>query len=156
MDINQATQDCKQISEHPERPLCEQCGTAFTPRTGGKPQRFCSVDCRRGFHDRPQRDNVHVAYSDSTALPAVIPPPAAENAPAASPESSEDFDWGDVDGVVLAEQAETAVYWNPKGDLVIRQRNWHDDDSLIFISKNSVDEFIGKLCDVAGIPSVGR
>ena len=74
----------------------------------------------------------------------------------ARPKPESDFDWGDVDGVVLAEQAETAVYWNPKGDLVIRQRNWHDDDSLIFISKNSVDEFVDKLCDVVGIPSFGK
>jgi hypothetical protein len=81
--------------------------------------------------------------------------PRAENVPAASPESPEVFDWNDVDGFVLAEQAETAVYWNPKGDLVIRQRHWHDDDSLIFISKTNVDEFVDKLCDVVGIPSVG-
>ena len=30
--------------------LCNWCGTEFEPRSnGGKPQRFCSKDCRQGF-----------------------------------------------------------------------------------------------------------
>ena len=30
---------------------CEWCGNSFAPRTnGGKPQRFCSGDCRKQFH----------------------------------------------------------------------------------------------------------
>jgi len=140
-------------SETKNHKSCQHCGQRFTPRIGGKPQLFCSVDCRRAFHDKPQRDNVHVSYSGSTTLPAVIQPLVSENAPA-SPTT--DFDWSDVDAVVLAEQPETAVYWNPNGDLVIRQRHWPDDDSLIFISRTNVDEFVDKLCDVVGIPSVGK
>ena len=33
---------------------CEHCGGDFIPRTGsgGKPQRFCSPDCRTAFHER--------------------------------------------------------------------------------------------------------
>jgi hypothetical protein len=90
-----------------------------------------------------------------TLLPAVIDPPEPK-APANAPEANLDFDWGDVDGETLAEQHETAIYWNPKGDLVIRQRSWLDDDSLIFISRTNVDEFLDKLCDVVGIPSFGK
>lgn len=177
MDINHATQNCKPIPEASRpnpgelaRPPqtqgsdvqpgsgtlrhCERCGLSFTSRSsGGKQQRFCSSDCRRAFHDKPQRDNVHVGRSASQTLPAVMPPPAAQNAPA---DASEDFDWSDVDGETIAAQHETAIYWNPKGDLVIRQRSWHDDDSLIFISKENVDDFLDKLTDVCGIPSVGK
>ena len=29
---------------------CLWCDTPFTPRQGGKPQRFCSKGCRTGFH----------------------------------------------------------------------------------------------------------
>jgi hypothetical protein len=151
--ITTAQADCKSN--------CEQCGIAFTPRerSGGKPQRFCSTDCRQAFHSearaggspdlRPQR------APTCSALPAVIDPPTPKS-PRNAPEANSDFDWNDADAVALAEQHETAIYWNPKGDLVIRQRSWIDDDSLIFISRDSVDQFVDKLCDVVGIPSVSR
>ncbi len=29
---------------------CLWCDAPFTPRQGGKPQRFCSKGCRTGFH----------------------------------------------------------------------------------------------------------
>jgi hypothetical protein len=86
-------------------------------------------------------------------LPAVIDPPTPKTA---SEPTGGEFDWRDADALILEHQAATAVYWNPKGDLVIRQQHWPDDDSLIFISKTSVQEFVDKLCDAVGIPSVGR
>jgi hypothetical protein len=48
----------------------------------------------------------------------------------------EDFDWDDPeeDSIVLREQRATAVYRNMKGEVVIRQRCWPDDDSFLFIS----------------------
>ena len=39
----------------PSAPTCEQCEQPFTRRAAGKPQRFCSVDCRRAYHDRQPR-----------------------------------------------------------------------------------------------------
>jgi glycerol kinase len=59
------------------------------------------------------------------------------------------------ESVALAEQRQTAVYWNTDGDLLIRQRCWPDDDALI-IAADSVDRFIDKLTDVMGIPSAGK
>ena len=131
---------------------CEQCHTTFSPRTGGRPQRFCSVDCRRAFHDKPQRDNVHVA---SRGLPAVIDPPKA---PASGPEAKSDFDWGADDSVVLHHQPAVAVYINQAGGLTIRQeRSWdQDEDIIIAIAPENVGEFIDKLTDIVGIPSVGK
>jgi hypothetical protein len=65
--------------------FCPWCERAFSPRlTGGKPQRFCSVRCRREFHAAARawalaaidagtlsatmlraalQDNAHVRYS---------------------------------------------------------------------------------------------
>jgi hypothetical protein len=60
--------------------------------------------------------------------------------------------------VVLPEQQAVAIYWNERGDLVIRQeRSWCDDaDHVVLIQRANIDAFIDKLCDVCGIPGVGR
>jgi hypothetical protein len=59
--------------------------------------------------------------------------------------------------VVLQEQPQTAVYFNSTGGLVIRQRAaWdQEDDTFVLIAPQSIAEFIDKLTDVAGVPSVG-
>jgi hypothetical protein len=140
--------------ENQNSKICERCGEAFVPRlkSGGSPQRFCSQDCRLAFHSKPQRGQRSPACS---ALPAVIDP-LEPKSPSDAPGANSDFDWNnDTECVVLAEQRQTAVYWNPSGDLVIRQRAWPDEDPYVVISKSSLDEFIDKLCDVAGVPSVG-
>jgi hypothetical protein len=127
---------------------CEHCGSEFPPRngSGGSRQRFCSSDCRGLFH-KSQR---------SQRAPACTPQPKPENAPRATQEPSGDFSWDDAEAVVLHEQPETAVYWNPNGDLVIRQRrHWPDDDVWVVITGDSVDRFLDKLTDICGIPSVG-
>lgn len=46
--------------------------------------------------------------------------------------SSDDFKWGDEDTVIPSVSA-VAVYKNPNGDVVIRQENSLDDDSVIVI-----------------------
>src|ERR1700690_2344280 len=86
--------------------LCERCSNPFTPRrgTGGKPQRFCSEECRRQFH--------------AAALPTPIP----------EPPDPDEFDWATDDSVVLKEQPATAIYFNRRDQLVIRQeRSWDRD-----------------------------
>ncbi|MBN9567420.1 MAG: hypothetical protein J0H79_07425 [Alphaproteobacteria bacterium] len=46
-----------------------------------------------------------------------------------------DFDWDDYgDEVVVPEQAATAVYWNPRKEIVIRQKQAWDEDSDTFIT----------------------
>jgi hypothetical protein len=136
-------------------PLCERCGESFTPRaSGGRAQRFCSVDCRRAFHDKPQRDNVHVA---SGGLPAVIDPQPPKSSVSA-PGPSEGFDWVDDDSIILRHQPPVAVYIGQNGHLVIRQeRQWDEDgDTIICIAPESIDTFIDKITDVVGIPSFGK
>lgn len=73
--------------------------------------------------------------------------PAAEDPP------SDDFDWSS-EAVITPEQLAVAAYFNPAGDLVIRQeRAWYqEDDSVVIVHRGNVASFIDKLTDVLGIP----
>jgi hypothetical protein len=143
---------------------CEHCGGEFDPRNGngGKPQRFCSTDCRRLFQNgqRSQRGTnaqpTPPTRNGQALLPAVIEPPKPENAPQATPEPSEDFDWSNDSSIVLHEQPATAVYFNKEGSLVLRQRRWPDDDTFIYIAESSIGDFLDKVTDICGIPSMGK
>jgi hypothetical protein len=70
-------------------------------------------------------------------------------------DDAEEFDWNDESSIVLRAQAETAIYRNPVGDLVIRQRNWPDEDSFVVIAANCEAQFIDQLTDMMGIPTLG-
>ena len=146
----------------------ESCGAAFTPRkTGGKPQRFCSPECRQAFHDAnvDQRgSNVGNADQRGTNVEANVgqrgerstmqtPPAAVEQRPSQSATSDHGNDDDDpFDGsVVLPEQAAIAIYRNPRDELVIRQRRWPDDDVCIFISPGNEQRFLDALCDALEI-----
>jgi hypothetical protein len=137
-----------------EQKICPQCAKPFTARSGsgGSKQKFCSADCRLGFHNNPS------VAQRSPALNAATPlvQPAEKDAPAATPK---DFDWGNDEDIVLREQQSIAIYRNMHGGLVIRQerRRWdEDEDTCIIIAPENIGTFIDRLTDVAGIPSVGR
>jgi hypothetical protein len=68
-----------------------------------------------------------------------------------------DFDWIDEETLVLRRQRAVALYRLPDGGLVIRQeRDWNEeDDTCIVISPENVGDFVDRLADVAGIPTVG-
>jgi hypothetical protein len=136
------------------QPKCHQCGKPFEPRSksGGKPQRFCSPECRAAFHTQPQRGQRSPTCSAPT-LPAVVSPNQRTNQ---RPPQRILRDWSDDSVVVIREQPETAIYFNPAGGLVIRQRNGWDEDVYVYINAPLIDTFIDKLCDVVGIPSAGR
>ena len=135
---------------------CEQCGQAFDPRSGsgGKPQRFCSIDCRICFHRNAQRGQRSPTCNASAQLPAVLSAETPENAPG---DTAEDFDWSaDGSSIILREQPATAVYFNREGSLVIRQHRWPDEDSFVYIAESSIADFLDKLTDICGVPSVGK
>jgi hypothetical protein len=68
-----------------------------------------------------------------------------------------EFDWNATDGsIVLREQAETAIYFNEYGGLVIRQRSWPNDDVYVVITESNIGRFLDELTDICGIPSAGR
>jgi hypothetical protein len=71
------------------KPLCDQCDKPFEPRSksGGKPQRFCSSECRFEFHtQRGQRSPTCIAEN----LPAVLDQPRPKDEPA---DTAEDICW---------------------------------------------------------------
>jgi len=53
-----------------------------------------------------------------------------------------DFDWNDADAVVIERQPRTACYWNPKGQVVLRQESWPDDDVFLFFNLEHVPALI--------------
>jgi hypothetical protein len=142
-------------------PLCEQCSQPFNRRkaSGGKPQRFCSAEYRTAFHSenrqRGQRSPTCSAAPEPAATPIAEPPKATQEA--AEGKSAADFDWSLDDSIVLEDQSPIAVYFD-KRELVIRQRATgdRDEDTFIYIAPQNIAEFIDKLADLVGIPSVGK
>jgi hypothetical protein len=154
-------------------PLCKQCGEPFTPRSssGGKAQLFCKSECRQEFHSqrgqrRPTCDDENAATGtqppdrnlSSGPLQPVIPQQSAKESPKSA--EAEDFDWCNDESIAISEEIQiaTAVYRNRSGDVVIRQEaQWPDEDSdpFMIIAERNLQAFIDRLCDIAGILSVG-
>jgi hypothetical protein len=143
---------------HPETPLCDHCGRPFSRRagTGGKPQRFCTSECRANFHaQRGQRRRPHVGATaadniggcEPEAPTLIVPDPERDRASA--------FDWNKDESVLLPEQRRTAIYRDSAGCLIIRQEaTWNEeDDHVITIAADNVQAFIDRLCDLQGILS---
>src|SRR5262249_24734668 len=127
-------------------PTCDYCGQPFEPRTGsgGKPQRFCSADCRSTFHaQRGQRAPTCDAQSEPTAtqrrlaLIEGVKDFDSKNPPETATElvdrmlqshrerTRKDFDWeaDDSDSIIFHKQPRTAVYLNGRDQVVIRQED---------------------------------
>ncbi|MDO8877209.1 MAG: hypothetical protein Q8M24_18565 [Pseudolabrys sp.] len=68
-----------------------------------------------------------------------------------------EFDWSTSPNIVIREQPATALYLNPEGSLVIRQKaDWdREEDTFVYIAPNNIEAFIDELTDMVGIPSVG-
>jgi hypothetical protein len=64
------------------KPLYENCHTSFEPRagSGGKPQRFCSTDCRRAFNNAQRAPTPPTCIAPNP--PAVPDSPQPKPAPA--------------------------------------------------------------------------
>ena len=89
--------------------------------------------------------------ADNSIRALVVVPPEQK----AEPEAK-DFDWSSDNSIILREQPETAVYFNKENSLVIRQRRWPDENAFIVIAEPTIDQFLDKLTDACGIPSVGK
>lgn len=86
----------------------------------------------------------------------------APASPPVSPQQSQDegdegieFRWRDC-STVLEEQRAIAIYTNPNDALIIRQeRAWdQEEDSLVFICKSNIPDFLDKLIDFCGWPTL--
>jgi hypothetical protein len=72
----------------------------------------------------------------------------------AVPSVSDDFDWDSESVVVLHKQPRTALYFNPDGDLVIRQQQfWEYEDTFVLICPEYFESFVKKLTGLVGNPS---
>jgi hypothetical protein len=125
---------------------CDHCGTRFEARkgTGGKPQRFCSAKCRAVFHATKEE-----LEAPTKTPPAPAPAPVKATPP---PDDDDEFNWSTAD-VVIPSQPGIAVYFNPRGEVVIRQESqMHpDEDHYVFVQMKNLQLLIDKLCDIAGI-----
>jgi hypothetical protein len=137
-------------------PLCERCDQPFTGRkgTGGKPQRFCSPECRTAFHsDSGQRDQRSPTCNEVAVPPATpIADPTATTQQAPQRDYEEDVndvDCQDDEDVIIRRQPETHVYWNAHNQIVIRQENWPDDDHFVVFSLDTIPRLIARLKEMA-------
>jgi hypothetical protein len=152
-------------------PLARPFGFAPRKASGGKPQRFCSAECRAASHvpepQCAQRSESRVGDPEPAATPIADAEtligesrkPKTTLPVLVSLSNDNDFDWSsNNEDIVLREQRALAVYWNTRGDLVIRQeRDWSEnDDPFLVIGRDNVDAFLDRLCDVVGIPSAGK
>ena len=128
---------------------CEQCGKLFDSRKhgGGSPQRFCNQDCRIAWHAAQRKPACTLEPTVAATLPKQSSQNAREN-------TSEDFNWNDRKSVVVSERLETSIYRNGRDGLIIRQRS-PGGNCWIVISKTSVNDFIGKLVELAAYPGLG-
>jgi hypothetical protein len=131
-----------ELSRPPRR--CEQCGKLFDRRKhgGGSPQRFCNQYCRIAWHSAQRKPACTLEPTVAAPLPKQSSQNAREN-------TSEDFNWNDRKSVVVSERLETSIYRNGRDGLIIRQRSWPGGDCWIVISSASVNDFIGKLVELA-------
>jgi len=152
---------------------CRHCHRPFTPRAPGKPQIFCSAECRRAFHDEPRpTEGAAIKRGQTRTLETLPPLPAqgngTKNAPAASPAA-----WHPAPGsaaarhlgldrtteaaneraLVLAQREITIEHLDDTGEWVIRQKNPPADDAEIFINDEAVNDFLENLTDAMGIVS---
>jgi hypothetical protein len=129
--------------------FCEHCQTPFSRRsgTGGKAQRFCSAKCRTDFHaQRSQRREPHVGDSE----PIAIEQPSPDISTSEAPEGEYDFKWQD-ELIVVPAQPAIAVYFNPCGDVVIRQQGpyGYHDDQWIYVQIKNLGPLIDQLQRIA-------
>jgi hypothetical protein len=58
--------------------------------------------------------------------------------------------------LLCAPQAQIDIGFNDRGDALITQKSWPDDDATIVVARENIGEFIDRLTDALGIPSIGR
>ena len=109
-----------------------------------------------------QRSPACDAATEAAATPIAEPTKATQEAAEAklaailAKQEEERFDWITDDSVIVEKQLPIAIYLNRRNHVVIRQEaEYPDEDSVVIIAPQNIREFIIKLCDVAGIPSVG-
>jgi len=58
--------------------------------------------------------------------------------------------------LLCAEQSRITIEFDEEGNAILRQREWPDNDDIILIRRENIPDFIDRLTDALGIPSIGR
>ena len=155
--IDQTTTQPAENTQEPEinseQRTCQRCCRPFTPRQGkgGKPQLYCSTACRKANAVPNANPNAVPNAKDAKGVGEDVGKDVWKDVE----EDAEEFSWNSDDSVVLQEQRRTAIYFNTRGELVIRQEaDWNEDtDTVLVIAKNNIPDFLDKLTDTCGVPS---
>jgi hypothetical protein len=131
-------------SQNIQARICQRCCQPFEPRkgNGGGKQKYCSSACRKAFNANPS-----VAPS---VLPASNDAPKAQSTTLAPPtlepeDDQREFRWNDEDTIIRSQPA-IAVYFNPHGEIVIRQDHW------IYVNRQNLPRLIRRLQEIeAGV-----
>lgn len=120
------------------KPACEQCGNSFEPRkgSGGKPQRFCSTECRMNFHAQRSQRSPTCGAGNQTDEAVEHPEPTPHQRRAMLIAGVEDFDATHrpetaaecvdcciSEGKIGQPQTEDQAYPN--------EFDWFDDESIV-------------------------
>ncbi len=62
---------------------------------------------------------------------------------------SEEFDWEHDPSVILRDQAAVAAYYNPSGELVVRQRDSMGCEAVLYVAPENISQFLHGLTDRA-------
>jgi hypothetical protein len=131
-----------------EQSICLRCCRSFTPRqgSGGKPQRYCSPECRKG--SIPNAPRSEVLNVQPTPDPT---PKAAEDVGngVGDEDDSGEFRWNDED-IVVPCQPPIAIYRNPSGGIVIRQDQtaFYENDHWIVVLPENLPRLIRRLQEI--------
>ena len=56
--------------------------------------------------------------------------------------SDEFFDWENDPSIILRDQAAVAAYYNPSGELVVRQRDSMGCEAVLFVAPENISQFL--------------
>jgi len=75
----------------------------------------------------------------------LLPAETDSGAPAPAESIDCDFSWRDTESVIIEQQPKTACYWNPVGQVVVRQDGWPDDDAYLIFNLEHLPTLISAL-----------
>jgi hypothetical protein len=143
--LDEATPLCNDELPLAEQKICAHCAKPFTARSGsgGSQQKFCSADCRLGFHSNPSVAQRSPALNAVPTLPAVIQP-AEKDAPAATPEAEpSNWYWS------VPRQDEIACMATTDGEIEIEQ-----NDRRVFVTRGNAVLLARNILYAAGFKGV--
>jgi hypothetical protein len=125
------------------KPLCQQCGETFEPRTGsgGKSRRFCSTKCRRQFHAAGPTPPTPDVGNESARTPI-----ADEETPTSESANVNLLD--DPANEVIADQERICVYLD--WDRVVIAETWDsfEEPARIYVAKHNLGRLVDRLQEI--------